>query len=233
MSRLGDGGRRGRGGELASDVPARVDRRDHRLVGGESVPLANDSAIRRAASTASRRLSLCGFPLGRCARGSTLRGALCGERHDRPGAATLFRCSTVTFAGFMFISPVGAIVAGDGRFPARTLGVTRPGVVAWLRPGPRCSSVTSGYFRSSDRIAVVMTSATTAPRPTCDRPGPRTRRPTGAGRRQAIRVRPHVIGPRAPARPDPPRSTSSPSPAGRAARGTVASARPSTRSGRT
>src|SRR5262245_58148487 len=88
--------------------------------GGESVPLANDSAIRRAASTASRRLSLCGCPSGSCARGSTLRAQRAANATiARSGNA--FSCSTVKFASFMFTSPVGAIVAGEGTIPVSTL----------------------------------------------------------------------------------------------------------------
>src|SRR5271157_456622 len=163
--------------------------------GGASVPLANDSAIRRAASTASRRLSLCAFPSGSCARGSTLRA-------HRAANATIarsgnsFSCSSVKFASFMFTSPVGAIVPRDDTIPDSTLGITRPAVAASLQQGPRAARPPPGVFqvqrpdRGGDDVGD---------------DGPREPfvigrdhipgSPPGAGRRQAVWIRPHGMAP--------------------------------------
>ena len=84
VGRLGGGGHRD---EPADSPPASRSRRSPRPPtrrGAQSVPLANASAIRRAASTAVRRLSRLRVPLGQLGEGFDPAGAAGGERHDRP-----------------------------------------------------------------------------------------------------------------------------------------------------
>ena len=140
VGRLGGGGRRGRAGGFAPGVAARVDRRDHRLVGGRvRAPCKRFGHPEGGLDGLPAALPL-RVPLGQSSEGFDPAVAAGGERHDRPERQPLQLIELEVRAVSWSPPRVGAVMAVAGIAPGCLgSGATRPGAAASPRPGPRAA----------------------------------------------------------------------------------------------